>query len=92
MYALPKVQKSVQKPPGSPIVALNDCLMEPMSQYVDRILRPLVESLPSYLKDTTDFLKQLSDINIDNHEESEIFFYLRWMWSHCIRTFHIIKG
>ncbi len=49
-------------------------VMEPMSQYVDHILRPLVESLPSYLKDTTDFLKQHSDINIDNHEKSEIFF------------------
>ncbi len=45
-----------------------------MSQYVDRILRPLVESLPSYLKDTTDFFKQLSDINIDNYEDYEIFF------------------
>lgn len=56
MYALPKVHRLAQKPPGRPIVASNDCLMEPISQYVDHVLRPLVESLPSYLKDIADFL------------------------------------
>ncbi len=45
--------------------------MEPISQYVDHVLRPLVESLPSYLKDIADFFKQLSDSNIDDNEEAE---------------------
>lgn len=41
-----------------------------MSQYVGCILRHLVEQLPSYLKDTGDFLTQLSAINIDGDVSS----------------------
>ncbi|KAL2101113.1 hypothetical protein ACEWY4_002874 [Coilia grayii] len=66
MYALPKVHKTLVNPPGRPIVACSDSLMEPLSLYVDRILRPLVETLPSYLKDTNDFIEQLSKVHIDH--------------------------
>lgn len=68
MYALPKVHKTLTNPPGRPIVACSDSLMEPMSLYIDRILRPLVETLPSYLRDTGDFIEQLSQTHIDNAE------------------------
>lgn len=63
IYILPKVHKTLVKPPGRPIVACNDSLMEPL--YVDRILRPLVVQLPSYLRDTNDFIEQLSNVHID---------------------------
>lgn len=64
----------MNKPPGHPIVASNECLLEPISEYVDCILRPLVEHLPSYLKDTGDFMMQLSGINIEVVESNNIFF------------------
>ncbi len=37
-------------------------LTEPLSNFVDFVLRPLVTSLPSYLRDTRDFLQCLSVI------------------------------
>lgn len=65
IYILPKVHKTLVNPPGRPIVACNDSLMEPLSLYVDRILRPLVVKLPSYLRDTNDFIEQLSNAHIN---------------------------
>lgn len=61
-YVLPKVHKSLSNPPGRPIVAGNNSLTEPLSNFVDFILRPLVTKLPSYLRDTSDFLACLSEI------------------------------
>uniref|UniRef100_A0A8C1VAJ4 Uncharacterized protein n=1 Tax=Cyprinus carpio TaxID=7962 RepID=A0A8C1VAJ4_CYPCA len=54
-YILP-VLKSLVNPPGRPIVAGNNSLTEPLSNFVDLVLRPLVTSLPSYPRDTADFL------------------------------------
>uniref|UniRef100_A0A672KCG4 Uncharacterized protein n=1 Tax=Sinocyclocheilus grahami TaxID=75366 RepID=A0A672KCG4_SINGR len=45
-YILPKVHKSLVYPPGRPIVAGNNSLPEPLSNFVDFVLRPLVTSLP----------------------------------------------
>uniref|UniRef100_A0A671PRP7 Uncharacterized protein n=1 Tax=Sinocyclocheilus anshuiensis TaxID=1608454 RepID=A0A671PRP7_9TELE len=58
-YILPKVHKNLVNPPGRPIVAGNNSLPEPLSNFVDFVLRPLVTSLPSYLRDTADFLQCL---------------------------------
>ncbi|KAL2095452.1 hypothetical protein ACEWY4_010171 [Coilia grayii] len=64
-YTLPKVhKKSGDHIPGRPIVAGCQSLTEPISQYVDYYIKPLVCSLPSYLKDTTDFLNKLQRIII----------------------------
>lgn len=62
-YILPKVHKNLSNPPGRPIVAGNNSLTEPLSNFVDFILRPLITLLPSYLKDTSDFLKCMSQIS-----------------------------
>ena len=40
-----------------PIVSSCNSITERISQFVDRWLQPHVRKLPSYLKDTTDFLK-----------------------------------
>uniref|UniRef100_A0A673IKZ9 Uncharacterized protein n=1 Tax=Sinocyclocheilus rhinocerous TaxID=307959 RepID=A0A673IKZ9_9TELE len=53
-YILPKVHTSLVNPPGRPIVAGNNSLTEPLSNLVDFVLRPLVTSLSSYLRDTND--------------------------------------
>ena len=43
--------------PGRPIVSSNNHPTERISQFVDYYLKPLVCTVPSYVKDTTDFLK-----------------------------------
>ena len=55
-YLLPKIHKAGN--PGRPIVSANGHPMEKISEFVDLHLQPHVQNLPSYLKDTTDFLRK----------------------------------
>ncbi|XP_078583735.1 uncharacterized protein LOC144866254 [Branchiostoma floridae x Branchiostoma japonicum] len=57
-YLLPKIHKEGN--PGRPIISANDCATERISEFADHHLRPLVQKLPSYIKDTTDFLQKLN--------------------------------
>ena len=55
-YLLPKIYKAGN--PGCPIVSANDHPTEQISDFVDLHLQPHVQTLPSYLKNTTDFLRK----------------------------------
>ncbi|XP_056376344.1 uncharacterized protein LOC130273474 isoform X2 [Hyla sarda] len=66
LYLLPKIHKQLENPPGRPIVSGNNSLCEPICRYVDHFLKLLVESLPSHVKDTTDILKRMDDVQLDN--------------------------
>ncbi|KAL8565389.1 hypothetical protein ACOMHN_029084 [Nucella lapillus] len=60
-YHLPKVHKDQQKPPGKPIVSGSGGPTEKLSQLVDFWLQPLVQDLPSFVKDTTKFLQLVEE-------------------------------
>ena len=60
-YILPKIHKAGN--PGRPIVSSNSHPTERISEFVDYHLQPLVSKLPSYVKDTNDFLNKLTFIN-----------------------------
>ena len=49
-----------------PIIAGPECLTSRLSNLIDIILKPLVHHVPSYLRDTTDFLKHLPT-NVKDH-------------------------
>ena len=59
---LPKVHKSPLV--GRPIVASTNYLTTPASRLVDCILAPYLHSLPSYLKDSTDFIRAVSKLSV----------------------------
>ena len=59
-YILPKIHK--QGNPGRPIISSNGHPTERISEFVDYHLKPLVQTLPSYIKDTTHFLLQLQNL------------------------------
>lgn len=61
-YMLPKIHKSLVSPKGRPIVASNDSLLEPLSNFVDHFIKPYVCKLPSYVKDSTDVINKISEI------------------------------
>lgn len=61
-YALPKTHKNLCNPPGQPIVSGVGSITERASKLVDEYLRPHVVTLPSYIKDTTDLLKNLDSL------------------------------
>ena len=49
-YLLPKIHKPNN--PGRPIVSACSCPTENISAYLDEVLAPFVQSLPTYAKDT----------------------------------------
>ena len=59
LTSLAKIHKGTLPPPGRPIVSANGCPTEKISALVDIYLRPYLQQVRSYLKDTTDFLNKL---------------------------------
>ena len=53
-YLLPKIHKPGN--PGRPIVSACNFATELLATYLDMITKPLVENLPSYVKDTNHLL------------------------------------
>jgi hypothetical protein len=56
-YFLPKIHKKEVK--GRPIISGNGCPTEKISAFVDDHIKGYVKRLPSYVKDTTDFIRKL---------------------------------
>ena len=61
-YTLPKIHKNAEPPPVRPIVSSIRAPTERISAFVDIVLKPLVKSLPSYIKDTKDFVAKLKSL------------------------------
>ena len=59
-YFLPKIHKTGN--PGRPIISGNGTATEKISKFVDLLIQPLVPSLPSYVQDTTDFIRKIGEI------------------------------
>ena len=59
-YFLPKVHKP--KITGRPIVSGNGCPTEQISAFVDEHIKRYVPLLPSYARDTTDFIRKIERI------------------------------
>ena len=68
-YLLPKIHKLGN--PGRPIISSNGHPTERISEFVDYHLKPLAQTLPSYIKDTPDPLLQLQ--NLGQLPENAIF-------------------
>lgn len=64
-YLLPKIHKEGM--PGRPIVSAIGHPTEKISEYIDLHLRPHVENLPSYLKDTTDYINKTPSADLPNN-------------------------
>lgn len=60
LYHLPKVHKVPICPVGRPVIAAMDSITSGLSQYVDCFLQPIVQSLPSYVRDSSHLLDSLS--------------------------------
>lgn len=60
-YMLPKVHKPEN--PGRPIVSGMSCPTSQISRFIDFHLRPLVNKLPSFIQDTTHFIRHLNTLN-----------------------------
>ena len=57
-YTLPKIHK--ENNPGRPVVNSIESHTSKISKYVDFYLQPIAQHLPSYIKDTSHFLRKLN--------------------------------
>jgi hypothetical protein len=64
LYLLPKIHKGKPRGevPGRPIVSCIGCPTEKISSFVDEHIKPFVKNVPSYIRDTTDFIIKLESI------------------------------
>ena len=60
---LPKIHKNITPPPGRPICNTINTPTITLSKWVDIQLQPLVKKLPSYIKDSSHFLRKIEQIN-----------------------------
>lgn len=70
-YILPKTHKTPNddlplKYPGRPIVSACNSLTENISKYVDYVLKPSMMQLPSFIKDTSDFITKVKNLKLQS--------------------------
>ena len=59
-YISPKIHK--ERNPGRPVVSSINCHTANISKYVDYHLQPIVKQIPSYVKDTNDFINKINAV------------------------------
>ena len=59
---MPKIHK--KNNPGRPVISSINCHTSNISKFVDYHLQEHVQNLPSYVKDTTDFINKIDDLAI----------------------------
>ena len=62
MYFLPKIHKWLDNVPGRPVISNCGTLTEKASEFLDHHLKPLMQSAESYVKDTSDFLRKIKEL------------------------------
>ena len=80
-YMLPKIHKVNN--PGRPVISSVNSHTEKISAYVDEFLRPIAERLPSYIRDTTDFIQRMKVLGKLPVECYLVTVMIRWL--SCVR-------
>lgn len=57
LYILPKIHKSLEHPPGRPVMAGINSVTASLSTFVDYHIKPLVFELPTFLKDSDEVIQ-----------------------------------
>ena len=70
-YLLPKIHK--EGTPGRPVISNISCPTYNISKFLSAYLRPIVEKLPTYIKDTTNLLRVVEDFDFDDAGEPLLF-------------------
>ena len=63
MYLLPKIHQRLFDVPGWPVISNPDTPTEKVSEFLDHHLKPVMQEGESYIKDTSDFLNKIKNVN-----------------------------
>ena len=73
-YGLPKLHKEYDTfPPLRPICSGFSSCTSKIAQFLDAFLKPLAQSNPSYVKDTSDFVQKVESVVVPNVTPSKTF-------------------
>ena len=61
-YLLPKIHKRLQNVPGRPVILNSGYYTENISAFLEFHLKPLAQTVKSYIKDTNDFLRKMASL------------------------------
>ena len=61
-YLLPKIHKRLHNVPGRPVISNSSYFTENISFFLDFHLEPLTQKVKSYIEDTNDFLKKITNL------------------------------
>ena len=61
-YIIPKIHK--ENNPGRPVSNSVNCHNSGISHFADHHLQPLVKEIPSYIKDTNDFINKINNFKV----------------------------
>ena len=61
-YLLPKIHKRLFNVPGRPVISNSGFFTENISAFLDYHFQPLARQVKSFVKDTNDFLRKISDL------------------------------
>ena len=62
LYVLTKIHRRLANVPGRPVISNCSTPTEKVCEYMDFLLKPIMQDGRSYIKDTGDFLKKLKHI------------------------------
>ena len=62
LYFLPKIHKRLSSVPGRPVISNCSTPTEKISEYLDHILKPVMQESWSYIKNSGDFLKKVKHL------------------------------
>ena len=63
LYLLPKIHKHLENVPGRLVISNCGTATEKASEFLDRQLKPVMQSSRSYIKDSGDFIKKIKNIS-----------------------------
>ena len=83
-YGLPKIHKKFTNfPPLRPICSGYESCTAKTSEWVDSFLKPAARKTFSYIKDTTDFVKHIEDLDsLDFYKEE----FISLLWTYALYT------
>ena len=61
-YLLPKIHKKLRNVPGRPVISNSGYYTENIWAFFEFHLKPLVQKVKSYIKDTNDFLRKIASL------------------------------
>ncbi|XP_069464765.1 uncharacterized protein [Ambystoma mexicanum] len=81
LYALPKIHKNSNNPPGRPIVSGCGSILEPLCKFVDHFLKPISITTESYIRDTMHTIQMFENLAFDPQKNVLVTFDIKSLYT-----------